>query len=136
MSKLSFFILVIAIMIAVIPLYYKLDKIKEIIGWDNQKDDNYEDKKKFILNKKNNTLEEEFKNKYIELKNELINYMNNNTYLKYEREAIEKINELEKDKKSFEDFERNINEINQKEFQENELKNLTDLIDRYILSEN
>ena len=72
MSKLSFFIFFIAIIIAVIPLYYKLDKIKEIIGWDNQKDDNYEDKKKFILNKKNNTLEEEFKNKYIELKNELI----------------------------------------------------------------
>ena len=136
MSKLSFFILIIAIMIAVIPLYYKLDKIKEIIGWDNQKDDNYEDKKKFILNKKNNTLEEEFKNKYIELKNELINYMNNNTYLKYEREAIEKIKELEIEKQLFEDFENNINEINQKEFQENELKNLTDLIDRYILSEN
>ncbi len=136
MSKLSFFILVVAIMIAVIPMYYKIDKIKEIIGWDNKKDDNYEDKKKFILNKKNNTLEEEFKSKYLELKNELINYMNNNTYLKYEREAIEKIKELEIEKQLFEDFENNINEINQKEFQENELKNLTDLIDRYILSEN
>ena len=62
--------------------------------------------------------------------------MNNNTYLKYEREAIEKIKELEIEKQLFEDFENNINEINQKEFQENELKNLTDLIDRYILSEN
>jgi FAD synthase len=90
----------------------------------------------YILNKKNNTLEEEFKLKYIDLKNELINYRNNNTYLKYEREAIEKIKELEIEKKIFEDFEKNINEKNQKDFQEEELKNLTDLIDRYILSEN
>ena len=70
------------------------------------------------------------------MKNELINYRNNNTYLKYEREAIEKIKELEIEKKIFEDFEKNINEKNQKDFQEEELKNLTDLIDRYILSEN
>jgi hypothetical protein len=136
MSKLSFFILVVAIMIAIIPLYYKLDKVKEIIGWDNKIDDNYQDKAMYILNKKNNTLEEEFKLKYIDLKNELINYRNNNTYLKYEREAIEKIKELEIEKKIFEDFEKNINEKNQKDFQEEELKNLTDLIDRYILSEN
>ena len=136
MSKLSFFILVVAIMIAIIPLYYKLDKVKEIIGWDNKKDDNYQDKKMYILNKKNNTLEEEFKLKYIDLKNELINYRNNNTYLKYEREAIEKIKELEIEKNIFEDFEKIINEKNQTEFQEEELKNLTDLIDRYILSEN
>lgn len=81
-------------------------------------------------------MEEEFKNKYIDLKNELINYMNNNTYLKYEREAIEKIKDLEKEKILYEDFEMIINEKSQKEFQENELKNLTDLIDRYILSEN
>ena len=136
MSKISFFILVVAIMIAIIPLYYKLDKVKEIIGWDNKIDDNYQDKAMYILNKKNNTLEEEFKLKYIDLKNELINYRNNNTYLKYEREAIEKIKQLEKDQKLFEDFQNNINEKNQKEFQESELKNLTDLIDRYILSEN
>ena len=136
MSKLSFFILVVAIMIAIIPLYYKLDKVKEIIGWDNKMDDNYEDKKKFILSKKNQTLEEEFINKFVDLKNELINYRNNNTYLKYEREAIEKIKQLENDQKLFEDFQNNINEKNQKEFQESELKNLTDLIDRYILSEN
>ena len=93
-------------------------------------------KKKYILNKKNNTLEEEFKNKYIDLKNELINYMNNNTYLKNKKEAIEKIKDLEKEKILYEDFEMIINEKSQKEFQENELKNLTDLIDRYILSEN
>jgi hypothetical protein len=123
-------------MIAIIPLYYKLDKVKEIIGWDNKIDDNYQDKAMYILNKKNNTLEEEFKLKYIDLKNELINYRNNNTYLNYEREAIEKIKELEIEKKIFEDFEKNINEKNQKDFQEEELKNLTDLIDRYILSEN
>jgi hypothetical protein len=136
MSKLSFFILIIAIILAMIPLYYKLDKVKEIIGWDNKMDDNYEDKKKFILSKKNQTLEEEFINKFVDLKNELINYRNNNTYLNYEREAIEKIKELEIEKKIFEDFEKNINEKNQKDFQEEELKNLTDLIDRYILSEN
>ena len=136
MSKLSFFILIIAIILAMIPLYYKLDKVKEIIGWDNKMDDNYEDKKKLILSKKNQTLEEEFINKFVDLKNELINYRNNNTYLKYEREAIEKIKQLEKDQKLFEDFQNNINEKNQKEFQESELKNLTDLIDRYILSEN
>ena len=62
--------------------------------------------------------------------------MNNNTYLKYEREAIEKIKDLEKEKILYEEFEMIINEKSQKEFQENELKNLTDLIDRYILSEN
>lgn len=136
MSKFSFFILIAAIIIGMMPLYYKLDKIKEMIGWNNKIDDNYEEKKKYILNKKNYTLEEEFKNKYIELKNELINYMNNNTYLKYEREAIEKIKDLEKEKILYEEFEMIINEKSQKEFQENELKNLTDLIDRYILSEN
>ena len=134
MSKFSFFILFAAIMISAI--YYKLDKVKEIIGWENPKDSNYEDKKRFILDKNNKTLEEEFKNKYIDLKNELINYKNNNTYLKYEREAIEKIKELEIEKIKFENFEKKINENNQKDFQESELKNLTDLIDRYILSEN
>ena len=136
MSKFSFFILIAAIIIGMVPLYYKLDKIKEMIGWNNKIDDNYEEKKKYILNKKNYTLEEEFKNKYIELKNELINYMNNNTYLKYEREAIKKIKQLEIEKKLFEDFENTINEKNKIDFQESELKNLTDLIDRYILSEN
>ena len=129
-------ILIIAIALAMIPLYYKLDKVKEIIEWEHKMDDNYEDKKKYILTKKNQTLEDEFINKYIDLKNELINYRNNNTYLKYEREAIEKIKELEIEKNIFEDFEKIINEKNQTEFQEEELKNLTDLIDRYILSEN
>ena len=66
----------------------------------------------------------------------MINYKNNNTYLKYERDTIEKIKELEKEKKRFEDFQNEINEKSQVEFKDNELKNLTDLIDRYILSEN
>ena len=134
MSKFSFFILFIAIAIAVIPLYFKLDEIKKIIGY-NKIDDISKDKKKYILNIKNYTLEKELKTNLINLKNDLINYLNNNTYLKYERDTIEKIKELEKEKKLFEEFENIIKEKNQTEFQENELKNLTDLIDRYILSE-
>ena len=135
MSKCSIFILFVSIIIAIIPLYLKFDEIKNFI-LNNNKDENYEDKKKYILNIKNKTLEEEFRNKYINLKNELINYKNNNTYLKYEREAIKKIKQLEIEKKLFEDFENTINEKNKIDFQESELKNLTDLIDRYILSEN
>ena len=134
MSKFSFFILFIAIAIAVIPLYFKLDEIKKIIGY-NKIDDISKDKKKYILNIKNYTLEKELKTNLINLKNDLINYLNNNTYLKYERDTIEKIKELEKEKKLFEEFENIIKEKNQTEFQESELKNLTDLIDRYILSE-
>ena len=136
MSKFSIFILFIAIIIAIIPLYYyKYEEIMKII-FNNNKDINTEDKKRYILNEKNSTLENEIKNKYIELKNEMINYKNNNTYLKYERDAIEKIKELEKDRKAFEEFENNVNEEIKIDFKENELKNLTDLIDRYILSEN
>ena len=136
MSKFSIFILFIAIIIAIIPLYYyKYKEIMKII-FNNNKDINTEDKKRYILNEKNSTLENEIKNKYIELKNEMINYKNNNTYLKYERDAIEKIKELEKERKAFEEFENNVNEEIKIDFKENELKNLTDLIDRYILSEN
>ena len=136
MSKFSIFILFIAIIIAIIPLYYyKYEEIMKII-FNNNKDINTEDKKRYILNEKNSTLENEIKNKYIELKNEMINYKNNNTYLKYERDAIEKIKELEKERKAFEEFENNVNEEIKIDFKENELKNLTDLIDRYILSEN
>ena len=66
----------------------------------------------------------------------MIKYKENNIYLKYERDTIEKINELEKEKKIFEDFEKEIEEKSKIDFKESELKNLTDLIDRYILSEN
>ena len=135
MSKFSFLILLISILIAILNFTNKLDGIKNII-WGKKLDDSDSDKKKYILNEKNNTLEREFRNKYINLKNELINYKNNNTYLKYERDTIEKIKELEKEKKRFEDFQNEINEKSQVEFKDNELKNLTDLIDRYILSEN
>ena len=136
MSKFSIFILFIAIIISIIPLYYyKYDEIIKII-FSNNIDDGSEEKKKFILNMKNATLENEIKDKYINLKNELINYKNNNTYLKYERETNEKIKELEKEKKLFEEFENNIDNMYKKEFEESEIKDLTDLIDRYILSEN
>ena len=136
MSKFSIFILFIAIIISIVPLYYyKYEEIMKII-FNNDKDSNNEDKKRYILKVKNSTLENEIINKYIDLKNEMINYKNNNTYLKYERDAIEKIKELEKDRKAFEEFEKNIDEEIKIDFKENELKNLTDLIDRYILSEN
>ena len=135
MLKYSVFILLVSIIIALITLYLKSDVIQKYISFNNI-DDNYEDKKKYILNVKNKTLEEEFINKYKNLKNELINYKNNNTYLKYEREAIKKIRELEIEKKLFEEFESKISEKSNLDFQESELKNLTDLIDRYILSEN
>ena len=136
MPKFSNIILFIAIIIAIIHLYYyKYDEIMKMI-FNKNIDNNLEEKKKFILKTKNSTLENEMKNKYIVLKNKLINYQNNNTYLKYEREAIEKIKELEKDKKSFEEFENNVIEQIKVDFKENEIKNLTDLIDRYILSEN
>ena len=97
----------ISIIIAIIPLYYKLEKIKKFILFERY-DNNLEDKQKYILNKKNNTLEKEIINKYINLKNELINYLNHHTYLKYEREFIEKIKELEEEKAFFEEFEQTI----------------------------
>ena len=80
-------------------------------------------------------MEKEVKDKYINLKNDLINYLNNNTYLQYERKTIEKIKELEKEKKLFEEFEGNMDNMYKNEFKESELKDLTDLIDRYILPE-
>ncbi len=135
MSKLSFFILLIAIGIAIIPIYVKFDYFKKLIG-DKEIDPNSEDKKRYILTNVNKTMEEEFKNKYINLRKDLIGYLNNNTYLQYERKTMEKIKELEKEKKLFEEFENNVNELTKIDFKENELKNLTDLIDRYILSEN
>ena len=135
MSKCSFFILLLSIGISLIPLYLKFDSIKNLIG-EKQIDENIEDKKKYILSDSNKTMENEFKEKYINLKNELNNYLNNNTYLKYERIAIQKIKELESEKIIYENFENNIEKMHEKEFEESELKNLTDLIDRYILSEN
>ena len=135
MSKCSFFILLLSIGISLIPLYLKFDSIKNLIG-EKQIDENIEDKKKYILSNVNRTMEKEFKEKYINLKNDLNSYLNNNTYLKYERIANQKIKELENEKLLFEDFENNIEKMHEKEFKENELKNLTDLIDRYILSEN
>ena len=135
MSKCSFFILLLSIAISIIPLYLKFDTIKALIG-EKQIDENIEDKKKYILSDSNKTMENEFKEKYISLKNELNNYLNNNTYLKYERIAIQKIKELESEKIIYENFENNIEKMHEKEFEESELKNLTDLIDRYILSEN
>ena len=135
MSKCSFFILLLSIAISIIPLYLKFDTIKALIR-EKQIDENIEDKKKYILSDSNKTMENEFKEKYINLKNELNNYLNNNTYLKYERIAIQKIKELESEKIIYENFENNIEKMHEKEFEESELKNLTDLIDRYILSEN
>ena len=135
MSKCSFFILLLSIGISLIPLYLKFDSIKNLIG-EKQIDENIEDKKKYILSNVNKTMEKEFKEKYINLKKDLNNYLENNTYLKYERIANQKIKELENEKLLFEDFENNIEKMHEKEFKENELKNLTDLIDRYILSEN
>ena len=135
MSKCSFFILLLSIAISIIPLYLKFDTIKALIG-EKQIYENIEDKKKYILSDSNKTMENELKEKYINLKNELNNYLNNNTYLKYERIAIQKIKELESEKIIYENFENNIEKMHEKEFEESELKNLTDLIDRYILSEN
>ena len=134
MSKFSFFVLIIAIIIAIIPIYKKFDFIKQIL-LNKEFDQNYEEKKKYILTNSNKTLEREVKDKYINLKNDLINYLNNNTYLQYERKTIEKIKELEKEKKLFEEFEANMDNMYKNEFKESELKDLTDLIDRYILPE-
>ena len=135
MSKCSFFILLLSIAISIIPLYLKFDNIKALIG-GKMIDPNSEDKKKYIMNETNKTMENEFKEKYINLRNDLNNYMNNNSYLIYERIANQKIKELEKEKILFEDFEYNIEKMQEIEFKESELKNLTDLIDRYILSDN
>ena len=135
MSKLSLFILFLAIIIAIIPFYLRLDFINNLIG-EKEIDPDIEDKKKYIKNMVNKTLENEFKERYINLKIDLNKYLNDNTYLQYERKTIEKIKELEKEKILFQEFENNIDKMYKKEFEENELKDLTDLIDRYSLSEN
>ena len=135
MSKCSFFILLLSIAISIIPLYLKFYNIKALIG-GKMIDPNSEDKKKYIMNETNKTMENEFKEKYINLRNDLNNYLNNNSYLIYERIANQKIKELEKEKILFEDFEYNIEKMQEIEFKESELKNLTNLIDRYILSDN
>ena len=135
MSKLSLFILFLAIIIAIIPFYLRLDFINNLMG-EKEIDPDIEDKKKYIKNMVNKTLENEFKERYINLKIDLNKYLNDNTYLQYERKTIEKIKELEKEKILFQEFENNIDKMYKKEFEENELKDLTDLIDRYILSEN
>ena len=135
MSKFSLLVLLISIIIAIFPIYKKFDFIKQILS--NKKDDKIsEEKKKYILTTANKTLEKEFEKNYINLKNDLINYLKNNTYLQYERKTIEKIKELEKEKKLFEEFEANMDNLYKNEFKESELKDLTDLIDRYILPEN
>ena len=135
MSKFSLIVLLISIIIAIFPIYKKFDFIKQILF--NKKDDKIsEEKKKYILTTANKTLEKEFEKNYINLKNDLINYLKNNTYLQYERKTIEKIKELEKEKILFEEFEANIDNLYKNEFKESELKDLTDLIDRYILPEN
>ena len=110
MSKCSFFILLLSIAISIIPLYLKFDNIKALIG-GKMIDPNSEDKKKYIMNKTNKTMENEFKEKYINLRNDLNNYLNNNSYLIYERIANQKIKELEKEKILFEDFEYNIEKM-------------------------
>ena len=135
MSKFSCFILLLAIIIGIIPFYFNFEFIKKLLG-EKEYDENLEDKKKYILNKENKTLEHEFIEKYMNLKKDLMNYLNNNTYLQYERRANQKIKELENEKKLFEEFENNIDNMYKKEFEESEIKDLTDLIDRYILSEN
>ena len=135
MSKFSCFILLLAIIIGIIPFYFNIEFIKKLLG-EKEYDENLEDKKKYILNKENKTLEHEFIEKYMNLKKDLMNYLNNNTYLQYERSANQKIKELENEKKLFEEFENNIDNMYKKEFEESEIKDLTDLIDRYILSEN
>ena len=135
MSKFSCFILLLAIIIGIIPFYFNFEFIKKLLG-EKEYDENLEDKKKYILNKENKTLEHEFIEKYMNLKKDLMNYLNNNTYLQYERSANQKIKELENEKKLFEEFENNIDNMYKKEFEESEIKDLTDLIDRYILSEN
>ena len=135
MSKFSCFILFIAILIAIIPIYIKFDFIKKFLG-GKEIDPNIEEKNKYIMTNVNKTMEKEFKEKYINLKNELKNYLNNNTYLQYEKKADEKIKGLEVEKKLFEEFEVNKDNMYKKEFEESELKDLTDLIDRYILQEN
>ena len=135
MSKFSLLVLLISIIIAIFPIYKKFDFIKQILF--NKKDDKIsEEKKKYILTTANKTLEKEFEKNYINLKNDLINYLKNNTYLQYERKTIERIKELEKEKKLFEEFEANMDNLYKNEFKESELKDLTDLIDRYILPEN
>ena len=135
MSKCSFFILLLSIAISIIPLYLKFDNIKALIG-GKMIAPNSEDRKKYIMNETNKTMENEFKEKYINLRNDLNNYLNNNSYLIYERIANQKIKELEKEKILLEDFEYNIEKMQEIEFKESGLKNLTDLIDRYILSDN
>ena len=90
MSKCSFFILLLSIGISLIPLYLKFDSIKNLIE-GKQTDENFEDKKKYILSNVNKTMEKEFKEKYINLKKDLNNYLENNTYLKYESIFIDKL---------------------------------------------
>ena len=133
MSKYSLIILFIAI---VIGIYYKKNDIKAIISSLYMKDISKEEQKKYILTEKNTTMEDEFIKKYNILKEELINYLNNNTYLAYERQTIDKIKDLEKEKYLFEELENNLTEMQKIKFDEKEIQNLTELIDRYILSDN
>ena len=134
MSKCSCFILLIAIIFGSVPFLKNFDTIKNLLGLDKIKE--VEDKTYLILSKKNATLEKEFEEKYLKLKEEIIKLQNNNTYLKYERKMIEKLKQLDKDKTSFENYENEINNRKRTDLNASELKQLTELIDRYILSEN
>ena len=134
MSKCSCFILLIAIIFGSVPFLKNFDTIKNLLGLDKIKE--VEDKTYLILSKKNATLEKEFEEKYLKLKEEIIKLQNNNTYLKYERKMIDKLKQLDKDKTSFENYENEINNRKRTDLNASELKQLTELIDRYILSEN
>ena len=134
MSKCSCFILLIAIIFGSVPFLKNFDTIKNLLGLDKIKE--VEDKTYLILSKKNATLEKEFEEKYLKLKKEIKKLQNNNTYLKYERKMIEKLKQLDKDKTSFENYENEINNRKRTDLNASELKQLTELIDRYILSEN
>ena len=134
MSKCSCFILLIAIIFGSVPFLKNFDTIKNLLGLDKIKE--VEDKTYLILSKKNATLEKEFEEKYLKLKEEIIKLQNNNTYLKYERKMNEKLKQLDKDKTSFENYENEINNRKRTDLNASELKQLTELIDRYILSEN
>ena len=134
MSKCSCLILLAAIILGSIPFLKNLDIVKNLLGLD--KIEKVEDKTYLILTKKNLTLEKEFEEKYSKLKEEIVNLQNNNTYLQYEKKMIDKLEQLDKDKTNFENYEYEINNRKRTDLNSSELKQLTELIDRYILSEN
>ena len=126
--------MLVAIIAGSIPFLKNLDIVKNLLGLD--KIEKVEDKTYLILTKKNLTLEKEFEEKYSKLKEEIVNLQNNNTYLQYEKKMIDKLEQLDKDKTNFENYEYEINNRKRTDLNSSELKQLTELIDRYILSEN